>query len=80
VAQARKLFEDPNLPKALAHLEATLARLDRVLGGTESDLRKTLDNVRQITDNLRDLTEDAKRNPSRLFLGAPPAPAKGTQP
>jgi ABC-type transporter Mla subunit MlaD len=79
-AQARKLFEDPNLPKALAHLEATLARLDRVLGGTESDLRKTLDNVRQITDNLRDLTEDAKRNPSRLFLGAPPAPAKGTQP
>ena len=78
-AQARKLFEDPNLPKALAHLEGTLSRLDRVLGGTESDLRKTLDNVRQITDNLRDLTEDAKRNPSRLILGAPPAPAKGTQ-
>ncbi|MDQ2963513.1 MAG: MlaD family protein [Pseudomonadota bacterium] len=79
-AQARKLVEDPNLPKALAHLQGTLSRLDRVLGGTESDLRKTLDNVRQITDNLRDLTEEAKRNPSRLILGAPPAPAKGTQP
>jgi paraquat-inducible protein B len=78
-AQARKLFEDPNLPKALAHLEGTLSRLDRVLGGTESDLRKTLDNVRQITDNLRDLTEEAKQNPSRLIRGAPPAPAKGTQ-
>ncbi|HEV3238851.1 MAG TPA: MlaD family protein [Casimicrobiaceae bacterium] len=80
VAQARKLLEDPNLRQALAHLANTLARLDRVLGGTESDLRKTLDNVRQITDNLRDLTEDAKRNPSRLILGAPPPPAKGIQP
>jgi ABC-type transporter Mla subunit MlaD len=79
-AQARKLVEDPNLPKAIAHLENVLLRLDRVLGGTETDLRRTLDNLRQITDNLRDLTEDAKRNPSRLILGAPPQPAKGTQP
>jgi hypothetical protein len=51
-----------------------------VMGGGESDLRRTLENVRQITDNLRDLTEDAKRNPSRLIFGAPPAPAKGIQP
>lgn len=80
VAQARKLIEDPNLPKALAHLESALTRLDHLLGGTETDLKRTLDNVRQITDNLRDLTEDAKRNPSRLFFGAPPPPAKGTQP
>ena len=80
VAQARKLLEDPNLAKAIAHLESTLTRLDRMAGGTESDLRKTLDNVRQITENLRDLTEDAKQNPSRLIRGAPPAPAKGIQP
>jgi paraquat-inducible protein B len=80
VAQARKLVEDPNLAKALVHLESTLTRLDRMAGGTEADLRKTLDNVRQITENQRDLTEDAKRNPSRLILGAPPAPAKGNQP
>lgn len=80
VAQARKLLEDPNLPKALRHLESLLARLDRLLGGTETDLRRTLDNVRQISDNLRDLTEDAKRNPSRLIFGAPPPPAKGIQP
>lgn len=80
VAQARKLLEDPNLAKAIAHLESTLTRLDRMAGGTEPDLRKTLDNVRQITENLRDLTEEAKQNPSRLIRGAPPAPAKGTQP
>jgi ABC-type transporter Mla subunit MlaD len=80
VAQARKLLDDPDLPKALAHLESVLARLDRVLGGGEPDLRRTLENVRQITDNLRDLTEDAKRNPSRLIFGAPPPPAKGVQP
>jgi phospholipid/cholesterol/gamma-HCH transport system substrate-binding protein len=76
----RKLVEDPNLAKALAHLESTLTRLDRMAGGTESDLRRTLDNVRQITENLRDLTDEAKRNPSRLILGAPPAPVKGNQP
>jgi ABC-type transporter Mla subunit MlaD len=80
VAQARKLIEDPNLAKALAHLENTLTRLDRISGGAESDLRRTLDNLRQISENLRDLTEDAKQNPSRLIRGAPPAPAKGSQP
>src|SRR5271169_5982501 len=37
VVQARKLVEDPDLPKALAHLERILARLDRVLGGAEPD-------------------------------------------
>jgi paraquat-inducible protein B len=80
VASARKLFEDPNLARAIAHLESTLTRLDRMAGGTEPDLRRTLDNLRQITENLRDLTEDAKRNPSRLLRGAPPPPVKGSQP
>lgn len=80
VVQAKKLLDNPDLPKALAHMENILARLDRVLGGSETDLRTTLDNVRQITDDLRQLTEEIKRNPSRLILGAPPAPAKGIQP
>ena len=80
VAQARKLLEDPNLAKAIAHLESTLTRLDRMAGGTESDFRRTLDNLRQITENLRDLTEEARQNPSRLIRGAPPAPIKGSQP
>jgi len=80
VARARKLVEDPNLARAIAHLESTLTRLDRMAGGTEPDLRRTLDNLRQITENLRDLTEEAKQNPSRLIRGAPPAPIKGSQP
>jgi ABC-type transporter Mla subunit MlaD len=80
VASARKIFEDPNLARAIAHLESTLTRLDRMAGGTESDFRRTLENLRQITDNLRDLTEDVKQNPSRLIRGAPPAPVKGSQP
>lgn len=79
-AQMRKLVEDPNLVRALAHLESTLTRLDRLAGGTEPDLRRTLDNLRQITDNLRDLTEEAKQNPARLIRGAPPAPIQGSQP
>ena len=28
---------------------------------------------KQMMENLNDLTGDAKRNPSRLFFGAPPA-------
>jgi phospholipid/cholesterol/gamma-HCH transport system substrate-binding protein len=79
-AQMRKLVEDPNLSRAISHLESTLTRLDRMAGGTESDLRRTLDNLRQITENLRDLTEEAKQNPSRLIRGAPPAPIQGSRP
>jgi paraquat-inducible protein B len=78
--QLKKVLEDPNFAKSLAHLQNTLSRLDRVTGGGETDLKRTLDNLRQITDNLRDLTENAKRYPSQLILGAPPLPAKGTQP
>jgi ABC-type transporter Mla subunit MlaD len=77
VAAARKLAEDPNLPKAIAHIQQTLSRLDRVIGGGSADLSVTLENLRQITDNLRDLTEDAKRNPSRLLRGEPPLPVGG---
>jgi len=77
--QLKKVLEDPNFAKSLAHLQSTLSRLDRVTGGGETDLKRTLDNLRQITDNLRDLTENAKRYPSQLILGAPPLPAKGLQ-
>jgi ABC-type transporter Mla subunit MlaD len=77
VASARKLVDDPNLPKAIAHIQQTLSRLDRVIGGGSADLSVTLENLRQITDNLRDLTEDAKRNPSRLLRGEPPLPVRG---
>jgi ABC-type transporter Mla subunit MlaD len=78
--QLKKLLDDPNFTRSLAHLQATLSRLDRLTGGSEPDLRRTIDNLRQITDNLRELTENAKQYPSQLILGAPPAPVKGSQP
>jgi len=78
--QVRKLAEDPNLTRSLAHLQATLSRLDRVTGSGEYDLKRTLDNLRQITDNLREITENAKQYPSQLLLGAPPPPVKGSKP
>ena len=77
--QLKKVLDDPNFAKSLAHLQNTLSRIDRLTGGGETDLKRTLDNLRQITDNLRELTENAKRYPSQLILGAPPAPAKGLQ-
>lgn len=79
VLQAKKLIEDPNLASSIAHMQRTLARLDRIIGGGESDLSATLENMRQISENLRDLTENAKRYPSAVLLGGPPAPAKGAQ-
>jgi ABC-type transporter Mla subunit MlaD len=78
--QFRKLVEDPNFTKSLAHLQSTLARLDRVMGGGENDLKRTLDNLRQVTENLREITENAKQYPSQLILGAPPPPVKGSRP
>ena len=79
VVQVKKLVDDPNLARTLMHLQSTLAKLDRVFGGGERELSVTLQNLRQITDNLRDLTEEAKQYPSRVILGEPPLPAKGTK-
>ncbi|MEO8537904.1 MAG: hypothetical protein ABI533_10265, partial [Betaproteobacteria bacterium] len=73
LASVRQLVSDPKLPQSIAHMERTLGRLDRIFGKGEADLGTTFDNLRQITDNLRDLTEDAKRYPSNLIFGAPPA-------
>ncbi|HKW82062.1 MAG TPA: MlaD family protein [Casimicrobiaceae bacterium] len=80
LVQLKKTLDDPNLTRSLAHLQNTLSRLDRLTGSGEPDLKTTFDNLRQITENLRDLSENAKRYPSQLLLGAPPAPAKGLQP
>ena len=79
LAGVRQLVADPKLPQSIAHLERTLGRLDRIFGAGEADLGTTFDNLRQITDNLRDLTEDAKRYPSNLLFGAPPAPLEFTR-
>ncbi len=79
MARVRAIVDDPNLPKTLSALTRTLGRLDRILGGGEADLTTTIDNLRQITDNLRDLTEDAKRYPSNVLFGRPPAPTEPTK-
>jgi ABC-type transporter Mla subunit MlaD len=70
----RAFVSDPKLASTVSHLDRTLTRLDRITGGGEADLSATIDNLRRITDNLRDLTEDAKRYPSNLLFGQPPAP------
>jgi ABC-type transporter Mla subunit MlaD len=79
LTSVRKLVSDPRLPQSIAHLERTLSRLDRIFGSGEANLGTTFENLREITDNLRDLTEDAKRYPSNLLFGAPPAPVEQTR-
>jgi len=73
-AKMREVVADPKLAQSIARLERSLSRVDRILGGTEQDLTTTISNLRQITENLRALTEDAKRYPSNVLFGGPPAP------
>jgi paraquat-inducible protein B len=78
LASVRQLVSDPKLPQSIAHMERTHSRLDRIIGSGEADHVTTNDNLRKNTENLRDLTEDAKRYPSNLLFGAPPAPLERT--
>jgi paraquat-inducible protein B len=80
VTKVRDLVSDPKLANTIARMERSLSRVDRILGGGEQDLASTISNLRAITDNLRDLTEDAKRYPSNLLFGEPPAPLPRRQP
>ena len=78
VAKLRASLENPDLERSLAGMQRAIARLERLLVGRESDIATTLENLRLITDNLRDTSELAKRHPSQIFLGGPPAASSVT--
>jgi len=62
-----------NLPQAVTDLRRMLRELNSLLAGQHDDVRTLLQQSRQAFENLNELTGDIKRNPSRLFFGAPPA-------
>ncbi|MEO7404579.1 MAG: hypothetical protein ABIU95_13005, partial [Burkholderiales bacterium] len=78
VAKLRAGLESPALERSLAGMQRSIARLERLLVGREGDIATTLENLRLITDNLRDASELAKRHPSQIFLGGPPAASSVT--
>ena len=76
----RDTFANPDLSRAVSQLQRSVGRLERLLVGREGDLSTTLENLRVITDQLRDTTELARRYPSQLLLGGPPAPSTSVAP
>ena len=67
-----KLSTD-NLPQAIADLRKLLREASTLLATQRDEVQGLLQQGKQAFENLNDLTGDAKRNPSRLFFGAPPA-------
>jgi ABC-type transporter Mla subunit MlaD len=67
----RKATND--LPQTMAMLRGAIQRLQSILVNGQGDLATTLDNLHVATDNLRQLSETAKRYPSQILFGGPPA-------
>jgi len=72
-ALANMKVSTDNLPQAVTDLRRMLRELNSLLAGQHDDVRTLLQQSRQAFENLNELTGDIKRNPSRLFFGAPPA-------
>jgi phospholipid/cholesterol/gamma-HCH transport system substrate-binding protein len=70
-ANLRKATND--LPQTMATLRGAIQRLDSLLVNGQGDVASTLDNLHIATENLRQLSETAKRYPSQLLFGGPPA-------
>jgi len=62
-----------NLPQTIADLRKLLREVNTLVASQRDEVQGLLQQSKQVFENLNDLTGDAKRNPSRLFFGAPPA-------
>ncbi len=61
------------LTSAVSDLKIILANIEPATRLNSDDINAALANFRIISDNLRVLSGDAKKYPSRLFFGSPPA-------
>lgn len=64
-----------NLPQTIADLRKLLREVNSLVSTQRDEVQGLLQQSKQVFENLNDLTGDAKRNPSRLFFGSPPAKA-----
>jgi phospholipid/cholesterol/gamma-HCH transport system substrate-binding protein/paraquat-inducible protein B len=62
-----------NLPQAIIDLRKLLKEFNTLVSSQRDEVQGLLQQGKQMFENLNDLTGDAKRNPSRLLFGAPPA-------
>ncbi|WP_243359108.1 MlaD family protein [Fundidesulfovibrio terrae] len=64
-----------NLPQTIADMRKLLREVNALVATQRDEVQGILQQGKQAFENLNDLTGEAKRNPSRLFFGAPPAKA-----
>lgn len=62
-----------SLPEATAAAGRAARRADSLIAEGQQDLQGLLQNLNQISENLKALTENARRYPSQLLFGQPPA-------
>jgi ABC-type transporter Mla subunit MlaD len=60
-------------PESLARIRRILQRLDNLISGQQQDIQVTIENMRLVSENLRELTDNARRYPSQILFGEPPA-------
>lgn len=62
-----------NLPAAIEQLRKLLREANVMLSSQRDQVQTLIDQGKQTFENLNDLTGEAKRNPSSLIFGPPPA-------
>ena len=62
-----------DLPVATALLKKMLHRVNQLLVIQQDDLQTIVENIRLISDNIRELSVTAKKYPSQILFGEPPA-------
>jgi ABC-type transporter Mla subunit MlaD len=61
------------LPATIARVDKGVRRLDVLLSNKSQDMEEIVENLRVVSENLRELTKNAKRYPSYVLFGEPPA-------
>ena len=67
------------LPTTMARLDKSLRRVDMLLSNKSQDVEEIVENLRVVSENLRELTKNAKRYPSYVLFGEPPAHVNSTK-
>ncbi len=67
------------LPITMARLDKSVRRVDVLLSNKSQDVEEIVENLRVVSENLRELTKNAKRYPSYVLFGEPPAHVNSTK-
>ena len=61
------------LDQALSQLNTTTKRFDTILSSNQNDIGLAVENLRTASQDLKEVTGNAKKYPSMILFGEPPA-------